>query len=478
MSRDYLSTRNSSELLSYIINETPELRAEIDLPVQGESIVPIGKIIVDNERYKNAFLNTINVIGLTIIKDNMWANPWDSFTEKGFLNRGQSIREIFVDIANVYDYNSTKNSPTNFLTNVVPNILPYIHSVNYQKYYKTSTSDEEIAMAFESDEGIFNLINSVIQSLYRGYEYDKYIVEKYMLCKRMVDGTTTPIYIEDYATMTPRERVEFMKSYSNKLGFMSPNYNPAGVRIATPFDRQYLLMNTDFESQLTTSVIATSFFRNEAEFRSNGALIDGFGEHDTARLQELLGSQYVAFTDDELTILAKVPAVLLGYDFFQVYNYALDRNAETRSTMLFNPESLRTNHWLHTWKVLSTSPFENIISFVQDEPSITSVTISPATANITAGQDLKLSAVVVADGLANKAVTWRAGSLSGSTWSDITGVTISEDGVLHVGADVASGTEISVGATSVYDTSESDVATVTVGTVSTEPVSTEPVTEP
>ncbi len=462
MARDFLTTRNSSELLSYIINETPELRSEIDLPVQGESIAPIGKIIVDNERYKNAFLNTINVIGLTIIKDNMWENPWDSFTEKGFLNRGQSIREIFVDIADVYDYNSTKNSPTNFLSNVVPNVLQYIHSVNYQKYYKTTTSDEEIAMAFESDEGIFNLINKVIQSLYRGYEYDKYIVEKYMLCKRMVDGTTTAVYIDDYATMTPRERVEFMKSYSNKLGFMSPNYNPAGVRVATPFDRQYLLMNTDFESQLTTSVLATSFFRNDAEFRTNGALIDGFGNHDAARLTELLGSQYVPFTSDELAILEKVPAVLFGYDFFQVWNYALDRNVETRSTMFFNPESLKTNHWLHTWKVVSTSPFENIITFVQDEPSITSVTVSPASATITAGQDLKLSATVVADGLANKAVTWRAGSLSDSTWTDIDGVTIGEDGTLHVASTVTSETEISVGATSVYDTTKSDVATITV----------------
>lgn len=462
MARDFLTTRNSSELLSYIINETPELRSEIDLPVQGESIAPIGKIIVDNERYKNAFLNTINVIGLTIIKDNMWENPWDSFTEKGFLNRGQSIREIFVDIADVYDYNSTKNSPTNFLNNVVPNVLQYIHSVNYQKYYKTTTSDEEIAMAFESDEGIFKLINKVIQSLYRGYEYDKYIVEKYMLCKRMVDGTTTAVYIGDYATLTPRERVEFMKSYSNKLGFMSPNYNPAGVRVATPFDKQYLLMNTDFESQLTTSVLATSFFRNDAEFRTNGALIDGFGNHDAARLTELLGSQYVPFTSDELAILEKVPAVLFGYDFFQVWNYALDRNAETRSTMFFNPESLKTNHWLHTWKVVSTSPFENIISFVQDEPSITSVTVSPATATITAGQDLKLSATVVADGLANKAVTWRAGALSSSTWTDIDGVTIGEDGTLHVASTVTSDTEISVAATSVYDTTKSDVATITV----------------
>ena len=462
MAGDFLSTRHGSELLSYIINETPELRAEIDLPVQGESIEPIGKIIVNNERYKNAFLNTVNVIGLTVIKDNMWRNPWDSFTEKGFLNRGQSIRELFVDIANVYDYNATKNSPTNFLNNVVPNVLNYIHSVNYQKYYKVTTSDEEIAMAFESDEGIFDLINKVVQSLYRGYEYDKYIVEKYMLCKRMVDGTTTPIYIDDYATMTPRERVEFMKSYSNKLAFMSPNYNPAGVRIATPFDRQYLLMNTDFESQLTTSVIATSFFRNEAEFRSNGALIDGFGNHDTVRLVELLGSQYEAFTSDEIATLENVPAVLFGYDLFQVYNYALDRNAETRSTMFFNPESLRTNHWLHTWKVVSTSPFENIVTFVQDQPTVTDVSVSPYEATITAGQDLKFSVSVEATGLANKAVTWRAGTYTGSAWSDIEGVTIGEDGTLHVASTVTSATEITVGATSVYNPTIVGIATITV----------------
>jgi hypothetical protein len=49
-----LNVNSDSELLSYIINVTPELSTEIDLPVQGESIKPIGKLIIDNERYKNA----------------------------------------------------------------------------------------------------------------------------------------------------------------------------------------------------------------------------------------------------------------------------------------------------------------------------------------------------------------------------------------------------------------------------------------
>ena len=76
-SQDSLRVNSSAELLSYIINQNPVLRENIDLPVQGQSIVPIGKIIMQNERYKNAFLNTVNLIGLTVITRNTWDTPWE-----------------------------------------------------------------------------------------------------------------------------------------------------------------------------------------------------------------------------------------------------------------------------------------------------------------------------------------------------------------------------------------------------------------
>ena len=100
-----LNVQNSAELLSYVINQTPILSENIDLPVQGESIKPIGKIIMGNVAYKNAFLNTLNLIGLTVITRNHWENPWKTFTDKGTLSYGQQVREIICDIANVYDYN-------------------------------------------------------------------------------------------------------------------------------------------------------------------------------------------------------------------------------------------------------------------------------------------------------------------------------------------------------------------------------------
>lgn len=415
-----LSVKSDAELMSYIINTTPELASEIDLPVQGQSLAPIGKLIMSNERYKNAFINTINVIGLTVIDRNYWEDPWETFTERGSLQFGQTVREIAVDIADVYDYNAYVENTTHFLENVVPNVYNYLHELNFQKFYKTTTSDDQMAMAFNTEGGLMQLIESIIGSLWEGYKYDKYIVNKYMLCRRILDGTITSVEIDNYDSLTARQRVTAMKNIANKMTFRNPNYNPAGLRIATPFADQIMILDTDSEAEISTEVLATSFFRNDAEFKSQLALIDGYGNHDTARLAEVLGSQYVPFTSDELTALANIPAVIVDREFFQNYNYAFNAEAEsangTRATNFFNPESLRNNHWLHVWKVLSTSPFKQAVVFTKNvTPAVTSVSVTPSTATAAAGQNVQLSATVETTGFANKAVTWSIEKDSEST---------------------------------------------------------------
>ena len=454
-SKTVLKAQNNAELLSYIINQDPVLSANIDLPVQGQDLRPIGKIIVSNQRYKNAFLNVINVIGLTVIDRNTWENPWEEFTNRGQLNYGQTVREMFVDIADVFDYNYYSTDVDHFLENVVPNVYEYLHELNFQKFYKTTTSDEQIAMAFNSEDGLFELIDRIVSSLYEGYKYDRYIVDKYQLCRRIVDGTLTSVYIDNYANLTPRERVAKIKNISNLMGFRSPNYNPAGVRVATSYDNQRLIMNTDFYADFTTSVLSTSFFINEADFKTKMALADGFGNHDTARLTEVLGSQYIPFTADELTALAKIPAVLIDDEFFQDYFYSFDNNAETRATEFFNPESLKTNHWLHIWMVLSTSPFKNGVVISQDQPAVTSVTVSPSAATLAQGSELQMSATVTTTGFANKAVVWSVGTA--------TGVSIDEKTGLLKATSSASTGDVTVTATSVFDGTTTGTATITIG---------------
>ena len=453
--KNTVKAKNSAELLSYIINVTPELRENIDLPVQGQSIAPIGKIIMNNERYRNAFINTVNLIGLTVIKRNGWDNPWN-FTKRGTLRFGQQIREIINDLCNVYDYNENFSNKERFLQTVVPNVLNYMHEVNFQKFYQTTTSDAQLAMAFETED-LFTYIDDAIAMLYESLKYDTYIVDKYMLCRRILDGTVTSVKIENFANKTTREIVAEMKGISNKMTFRSPNYNPAGIRRATRFEDQIAIVNTDFDGKITTEVLATSYFRNDAEMKTQMALIDGFSDYDKERLTELLGSAFVDFTADELTALAKIPAMIISREWFMDYDYALNTESGEKQTEFYNPTTLENNHFLHAWRVFSTSPFENAVVFTQDDISVKSVTVSPATATVSKGQELKLSANVETTGFANKAVVY---SISSSV-EGMNVVTISADGTLKVPSTAPSG-ELTVTATSVYDNSVTGTATITV----------------
>lgn len=474
VTKNNLNVETSAELLSYIINQDPVLSENIPLPKQGQDIKSIGKLISSNERYRNAFLNVCNIIGLTVITRNHWENPWKKFTDKGNISYGHQVREIIADIANIYDYNTYVESPEQVLKTEVPNVLQYLHEVNYQKFYKTTTSDDQMSMAFESGD-LFSLIDIIVNSLYEAEEYDDYLVNKYMLARRILDGTITAVQIENMATKTDRDVVAEIKGYSNDMAFRSPLFNPAGIRKATSFEDQFAIVSTKFDAKFTTNVLATSYFRSDAEMKAQMELCDGFGNFDDARLAEIFAKRdadfniipgeyldgYVPFTDAEKTALNKIPCVIVGADFFQDRKYGMDNATVGRKTEFFNPMTLRNNHFLHIWGSVSTSPFENAIVFTSDAQGVTSVDVSPSTANVSAGQTLKLSATVVTTGFANKAVKWSVDSTSAAA-----GVKISADGLLYVPSTVTSGT-ITVTATSIYDSTVTDTATITVGDGST-----------
>lgn len=458
--KSVLKAQTDAELLSYIINVTPELKENIDLPVQGQSIEPIGKIIINNARYRNAFINTVNMIGLTVIKRNGWTNPWD-FTKRGTLRFGQQIRELILDLCNVYDYNTNFDNKTKFLETEVPNVFNYIHEINFQKFYKTTTSDAQMAMAFTEEGNLFAFIEEIISMLYESLSYDTYLVDKYMLCRRILDGTMTPYQIANYDTIDARKRVSAIKNVSNKMTFRSPNYNPAGLRRATSFDDQILIVNTEFEADFTTEVLATSFFRDEADMRSRLVLIDSFSEHDDARLKELLLTAYVPFTEEELAQLKDIPAVLISKEWFMDYDYALDNESGMKQTEFYNPQTLENNHFLHAWRVFSTSPFENGVVFGKVAPAVKSVSVSPASSSATAGIPVQLTASVETVGFANKAVVWTV--VNGSEG----GVTVNQNGLVNIPVGYTPTGEtpanaVKIKATSVFDKTKSAEASITV----------------
>ena len=443
-------TNSSVDILNVIRNNASQNYKDY-VPVataDAESIREIGAVIMDYPNLQNEFLSAlVNRIGRVLITSKMYDNPWAMF-KKGMLEFGETIEEIFVNIAKPYQFDPEVAESTVFKREI-PDVRSAFHIMNYQKYYKATIQNDQLRQAFLSWQGITDLIAKIVDAMYTGANYDEFQTMKYMLAKRILNGQLYPVTIPTVQTDNMKSIVSTIKSVSNKFEFMSSKYNLAGVQTHTKKAEQYLLVNSKFDAEMDVEVLASAFNMDKAEFAGHRVLVDSFGDLDIERLNLLFADDptYTKIGEADLQALDSIPAIIVDKDYFMIFDNFYN------FTEQYNGEGLYWNYWYHVWKTFSISPFANNALFIPGTPTVTRVTVSPATANVSAGQKVQLSAVVQTTDFAPQAVTWSV--TSGEN------VTVNQSGVVTIGAD-ASG-EIVITATSVYDSEKSGSATLTVG---------------
>lgn len=454
-------TNSSVDVLNAIRNNASNNYRDY-VPVatpNADSIREIGAIIMDNPQLQNEFLTAlVNRIGRVILTSKLYTNPWAMF-KKGMLEFGETIEEIFTNLAKPFQYDPEVAEQTLYKREI-PDVRAAFHIMNYQKYYKATVEQADLSNAFLSMDGVTELITSIIESMYTAAAYDEFEVMKYMLARNILRGR---LYAEqtDSAPLTnPKNVIADVKSLSNKLTFLTSKYNVAGVYNHTPKKNQYVLINSEFEATMSVEVLASAFNMDKAEFMGHVVLVDGFGEIDNDRLDILFKDDktYTKLSDAELTALNAIPIVVVDEDYFMVY----DKLFELRETP--NGEGLYWNYVYHTWKIFSVSPFANAIVFVPTSVGITSVTVSPDA--VTVPQDfvgeIPISVAVVTSGFASMAVDWTVETdLSSYTNLD---VTVSDAGVIniaHSGTVASYPASITVRATSVVDSTKYDDVVIT-----------------
>lgn len=461
---------------SAVINETPELaepllaRGAITKGVdeQGNTVYVvgndtntihnIGEYIMSYQPAQNAYLNALaNRIGMTIITSKLYDNSWAMF-KRGYLEFGETIEEIFVNLAKPFGYSPSK-AETNVFKRQIPDVRAAFHRMDYQKYYKVTISNDQLRQAFLSWTGISDLIARIVDSMYTAASTDEFYVMKYLLAKSLLNGYIQPVQIAnpiDKANATDIATV--FQAQSEKLRFQSTKFTMSGVTTHTDWEDQYLIMTADFKSLMNMNVLATAFNVEYAELMGRIVTVDSLVEHDWERLTELftdpdtgeVDPDFTVFNEDQLTLLEKVPAVMTSRDFWAIWD-----NFFTM-TELYNGEGLYWNYWYHTWKTFSISPFGQAVAYTSQAWSITGVTISPTTATVDKGQNVVFTATVTGTGIINQNVTY---TISGQASS---GTTINpENGTLHVAKDETA-TTITVNAVSVGDQTKKGTATVTV----------------
>lgn len=351
---DILNVIRQNASLEYQ-NLVPAVETATDIP-------RVGQALAGHPAMANIFINSlVNRIALVRARSATFNNPYKDL-KKGYLEYGETIEDIFIGIAKVYEYSAEKAEGRE-LKRTLPDVHSIFHVINWRAVYPVTIEDNSLQQAFLSADGVQDMIAKIVDQIYVAAEYDEFLLFKYLIIKAATSGKMAPqaVNVSDIKNAA----VAFRGS-SNGLQFMHREYNSAHVLNNTPRNRQQIFMDSNFNAEFDVNVLASAFNMDKADFMGRLHLIDDFTTFDNDRFevirQNSTGLEEV--TAAELALMADVVAVLIDEDWFQVYDNL------NKFTEKYVASGLYWNYFYHTWKTVSSSPFHNAVVFVKSTADI------------------------------------------------------------------------------------------------------------
>lgn len=359
------TTLNASTIdILNVIRQNASLEYQSSVPTitQAQDIPKVGEILVGYPALANQFINAlVNRIALVRVQSATFNNPY-SRLKKGMLNYGETVEEIFTNIAKVFVFSEEK-AEARELKRYLPDVKAAFHAINWKVLYPVTIEEESLRQAFLSAEGVSDLIARIVDTVYTAAEYDDFLLCKYLIIKAVNSGKMYPVSVD--VSDIKNAAIAF-RGTSNMIQFMSDKYNVAGVKTTTPKDRQIIFMDSMFNAQYDVNILSAAFQMDRATFQGRLHLIDDFTTFDNDRWEvirsESTGLESV--TSTELAVMADVLGVFGDEEYFQLYDNL------AKFTEKYVAAGLRWNYFYHTWKTISTSPFANMIVFVKSTASL------------------------------------------------------------------------------------------------------------
>lgn len=354
-----ISTLNAStiDILNVIRqNAGAEYMAQVPKVEKTTDIPHVGEIIYGTPALSNRFLHElVNRIAMVVVKSATFNNPYARL-KKGYLGFGETIEEVFVSLAKALTSDPEK-APSRELKRYIPDVRTAFHVINWRAMYPVTISEQDLQQAFLNIEGVQSLIAKIVDSVYKGAEYDEFLLFKYMIIKSAAHGKIGMLNFDPASTT---DAAVAFRSTSNLLTFMSSKYNAAGVRTNTPRDKQIIFMDSRFNAKYDVETLAAAFNMDKATYTGALYLIDDFTSFDMERFSEIRKESdgLEDITPEELALLANLKAVAFDEEWFMVYDN-MNRFTET-----FVSSGPYWNYFYHTYKTVSYSPFANAVGFV------------------------------------------------------------------------------------------------------------------
>lgn len=362
-----VSTLNASTLdILNVIRQNASVEYQSQIPeVTQESDIPkVGEVLYGYPALANQFINAlVNRIALVQVKSATFNNDYAEL-KKGYLEFGETVEEVFVNIAKAREFSVEKAEGREFKRSM-PDVRSAFHAMNYRVQYPVTIQDEDLRTAFLSMDGVQDLIAKIVDSVYTAAEYDEYLLFKYLMIKAITKGKMYPISVGDGTDM--KDAAVAFRGTSNQLQFISTKYNASGVHTSTPRADQFIFMDSTYNAQFDVNVLASAFNMDKTDFMGRLKLIDDWTTFDNERFEVIVANsdQIEKVTNEELALMKNVKAVLLDREWFQFY----DNN--NKFTETYVSSGMYWNYFYNVWKTVSSSPFSNAIVFVTDSADVT-----------------------------------------------------------------------------------------------------------
>lgn len=356
---DVLNTIRANAPFEYQ-NMVPEIKDTKDIPAVGEMLYGYPNLA-------NYFLTSlINRIALVRVKSAVFNNAYSQL-KKGYLEFGETVEEVFVNIAKAREFSAEKADQRE-LKRTLPDVRTAFHTMNWRVQYPVTIQDEDLRQAFTNINGVQDLIAKIVDSIYTAAEYDEYLLFKYLIIKAIAKAKVYPVGIP---AGDMKNAAKAFRGTSNKLTFMGTKYNASGVHTATPKSDQYIFMDSEYNAAYDVDVLASAFNMDKADFTGRLMLIDDFTTFDNERFAAIRehSDMVEEVTQDELDLMTNVKAFLVDGEWFQMY----DNN--NKFTEKYVASGMYWNYFYNVWKTVSFSPFSNAVVFVDEDQMTGSVAI-------------------------------------------------------------------------------------------------------
>ena len=128
----------------------PEITSENDIP-------RVGEVLYGYPAMANQLINAlVNRIAAVRVKSATFNNAYAEL-KKGYLEFGETVEEVFVNIAKAREFSAEK-AEARELKRTLPDVKSAFHTMNWRVQYPVTIQDEDLRMAFLSVNGVQDLI--------------------------------------------------------------------------------------------------------------------------------------------------------------------------------------------------------------------------------------------------------------------------------------------------------------------------------